>query len=108
MVEIESHTMNTSKAGIPKDIQKAMTVDFGTPVTAYLMCAVDCPPVVLGVVYCDSRRRFRDGSSIRTSSIIRIDFIDGYALVKTLGGSLYVIVSWQPPGTSWHMNRIFH
>ncbi|MBK3468878.1 hypothetical protein JJD74_29750 [Pseudomonas sp. MF6776] len=85
-----------------------MAIDFGMPVTAYLVAAVDTPPILMGTVFGDTRGRFREGASIRTSRIQKAFFIEGYSLFKTVGGSLYVVVSWVPPGNNVYMNRVYH
>jgi hypothetical protein len=96
------------KTTAPDIVARAMKVDFGTPVSAYLLAAVDCPPVLMGTVFGDTTGRFREGTSIRTSMIKQVFFIDGYALFRTLAGSVYVVVSWAPPGNNLYMNRIYH
>lgn len=85
-----------------------MEKDFGVPVTAFLFAAVDSPPVMIGTIYGDTTGRFREGASIRTSRITNVSFIDGYSLIQTVAGSLYVVVSWAPGGGNIYMNRIYH
>lgn len=92
----------------PTAVATAMQVNFGLPVTAYLIATVDCPPILMGTVYGDTTGRFREGASIRTSRIQEVFFIDGYSLFRTISGSLYVVVSWIPPHSNIYMNRIYH
>ncbi|WP_027611837.1 hypothetical protein [Pseudomonas sp. URIL14HWK12:I6] len=93
---------------VPAAVAAAMEMNFGMPVTAYLLAAVDSPPILMGTVYGDTTGRFREGASIRTSRIVKVFFIDGYSLFRTVGGSLYVVVSWIPPGNNIYMNRVYH
>lgn len=93
---------------IPAEVAVAMEKDFGVPVTAFLFAAVDSPPVMIGTIYGDTTGRFREGASIRTSRITNVSFIDGYSLIQTVAGSLYVVVSWAPGGGNIYMNRIYH
>lgn len=93
---------------IPAEVAVAMEKDFGVPVTAFLFAAVDSPPVMMGTIYGDTTGRFREGASIRTSRITNVSFIDGYSLIQTVAGSLYVVVSWAPGGGNIYMNRIYH
>ena len=93
---------------IPETVTTAMAMDFGMPVTAYLLAAVDSPPILMGTVYGDAKGRFREGASIRTSRIQKAHFIEGYWLFQTIGGSTYVVVSWVPPSGNIYMNRIYH
>lgn len=93
---------------IPAAVALAMEIDFGMPITAFLLAAVDSPPVLMGTVFGDTTGRFREGTSMRTSAIKNVFFIDGYALFRTVVGSLYVVVSWAPGGSNIYMNRIYH
>lgn len=95
-------------SSIPAAVTTAMAIDFGMSVTAYLVAAVDTPPILMGTVFGDTKGRFREGASIRTSRIKKAFFIEGYSLFKTVGGSLYVVVSWVPPGSNLYMNRVYH
>lgn len=100
--------MNDFPLSVPADVAAAMAIDFGMSVTAYLVAAVDIPPILMGTVFGDKKGRFREGASIRTSRIQKAFFIEGYSLFKTVGGSLYVVVSWVPPGNNVYMNRVYH
>ncbi len=93
---------------IPAAVALAMAVDFGMPITAFLLAAVDSPPVLMGTVFGDTTGRFREGTSMRTSAIMKVFFVDGYALFRTVAGSVYVVVSWAPGGSNIYMNRIYH
>lgn len=93
---------------IPAAVAMAMEMDFGMPITGFLFAAVDSPPILMGTVYGDTTGRFREGASIRTSRITNVSFIDGYSLFQTVGGSLYVVVSWAIGGGNIYMNRIYH
>lgn len=100
--------MNELPLNVPTAVIEAMAIDFGMPITAYLMAAVDTPPILMGTVFGDTSGRFREGASIRTSRIKKVFFIEGYSLFQTVGGSLYVVVSWVPPGNNIYMNRVYH
>lgn len=93
---------------IPAAVAEIMKMDFGMHITAYLLAAVDSPPVLMGTVFGDTTGRFQEGTSMRTSAIKNVCFIDGYALFRTVAGSLYVVVSWAPGGSNIYMNRIYH
>jgi hypothetical protein len=93
---------------IPAVVAEAMEKDFGMPITAFLFAAVDSPPVLMGTIYGDSTGRFREGASMRTSTIKNVLFIDGYSLFQTVAGSRYLVVSWAFGGNNIYMNRIYH
>jgi len=92
---------------IPSIVVTAMEKDFGMPVTGYLLATVDSPPVLQGTIFGDVTGRFREGTSMRTSRIKQVFFIDGYALFRTLTGSVYVVVTWASGGNIY-MNRVYH
>ena len=95
-------------SSIPPAVAMAMEMDFGMPISAYLLAAVDSPPILMGTVYGDTTGRFREGASIWTSRITSVDFVNGYSLFKTVAGSRYLVVSWAPGGNNIYMNRIYH
>lgn len=93
---------------IPAAVAVAMEMDFGMAISAYLLAAVDSPPILMGTVYGDTTGRFREGASIRTSRITSVDFVNGYSIFQTVAGSQYLVVSWAPGGSNLYMNRIYH
>lgn len=98
-------------SGMPREVREAMEVDFGFYITGYLVCAVEAPPIFVGIVYADSRGRFEDGASVRTSLTRSVSFQNGYGVLTTFSGSCYVIVSWHPSqanGGNLYMNRSWH
>ena len=73
---------------------KAREIDFGVRITGYLCCAEIQPPCMTGIVFFETRGRFEDGRSIRTSSAQRVFELAGYQLCETSNGSRYVICLW--------------
>lgn len=94
--------------GTPRDVLTAMKVDFGFPMTGYLLHAIKSQPVVMAMVYGDARQRFQDGTVIRTSAIVRATSLEGYVLLWTFSGSCYVVVSWQASCNSVSVKRTVH
>lgn len=82
----------------PKAITRARAVDFGTSITGYLCHAsIDLHlRCLVGIVYGESRGRFADGASIRSSMLEGRWEQEGYSLYRTLNGSTYVICDWAP------------
>ncbi|MGY2257992.1 hypothetical protein [Pseudomonas sp. SDO55104_S430] len=97
-----------SESAIPAIVAETMRMNFGMTITAYLVGAVDCPPVLIGTVYGDIKGRFREGTSIRTSRIKEVFFVDGFSLFRTVTGSVYLVVSWVPGHCNIYMNRTYH
>jgi hypothetical protein len=86
------------RMAFPKCVGDAKNIDFGAPITGYLCCAEFQPPCLIGVVFSETRGRFADGKTIRTSRIERVFELFGYHLCETFNGSRYVICHW------WHEN----
>lgn len=90
--------LSTCKAGhdqavsLPTSLAKAMKVDFGVPITAYISAAAyGAGDMYLeGVVFGDRAARFDDGDTIRTSIIMNSETIGGFLVVQTLS-SIYVV-----------------
>lgn len=67
-------------------------------VTGYLSCVCEAGVAycLVGIVYCDARGRFKDGSTIRTSRAVARDLVSGYHVFMTETGSWYVACDWSP------------
>lgn len=82
------------KMGLPRCVLGAKEIDFGVPISGYLCCAEFQPPCVIGVVFSETRGRFADGKTIRSSKLERVLQLKGYQLCETFSGSRYVICHW--------------
>jgi len=83
---------------LPTCVLDAKRIDFGVQVTGYLCCAEFQPPCMIGVVFSETRGRFEDGKTIRTSRLVKVLELMGYQLCETHNGSRYVVCHW------WHEN----
>ena len=95
---------------IPASVERAMGVQFEFPVTAYMCYAmvdheINC---LVGVVYQEQRGRFRDGATVRTSSLRRRFESHGYHVFETSNGSSYVVCEWAPAGLSPRFSGVRH
>jgi hypothetical protein len=95
---------------IPESVERAMGVRFEFPATAYMCCArvdheINC---LIGVVYQEQRGRFRDGATVRTSSLRRQFEIQGYHVFETCNGSSYVVCERAPDGLSPRFSGVRH
>ncbi|MEE4697095.1 hypothetical protein V2K91_17780 [Pseudomonas alliivorans] len=64
-------------------------------ITAYL-CAVQLDGFsVNGIIFGDRTGRFRDGATVRTSTVIGAEMVSGYVVLETLN-SRYVICDFSP------------
>ncbi len=90
-----SKIVDTPLAAMPSSVTKAMQIDFGWEITAFLS-SVEYGSGELflkGIVFCDREKRFDDGDPIRTSLIMASEEIHGYLVVQTLS-SRYVVCDW--------------
>lgn len=95
---------------VPGSVERAMATKFGMPITGFLYCAVHDKSIncLVGIVYCESRGRFEDGSAIRTSPVSRRIENSGYNLFKTINGSTYVVCEWAKEGGSPLFEGVLH
>jgi len=83
-------------------LAQARRICFGRPVTAYITNAQIIARAGFGVMHdhikADAWGRFSDGHRVRTSDVMRTERIDGFYVLHTRSGSLYVIVTFDPDG----------
>lgn len=101
-LESQQSSEETTPDLIPNGVKKAMALKFAMPITGFLCCvefelAINC---FVGIVYGESRGRFRDGTTIWTSEVIKRSLVHDYWLVETIGGSRYIICDWALEGSS--------
>jgi hypothetical protein len=90
-----SKIVDTPLAAMPSSVIKAMQIDFGWEVTAFLSSVEygNGELFLQGIVFRDREKRFDDGNRIRTSFIMASEQIQGYLVVQTLS-SRYVVCDW--------------
>ncbi|MHB0783849.1 hypothetical protein [Pseudomonas sp. NBRC 111132] len=90
-----SRIVDAPLATMPSSVIKAMQIDFGWDITAYLT-SVEYGTGELflkGIVFGDREKRFDDGDPILTSFILASEVKHGYLVVQTLN-SRYVVCDW--------------
>ena len=100
----------TPPGPVPTTVERAMTINFGIAITGFLCCAlydqsINC---LVGIVYRESRGRFRDGSTIRTSTLRRRIEHGVHHLFETRNGSVYVVCDWAQEGGSPQFEGALH
>ncbi|SUD69802.1 Uncharacterised protein [Pseudomonas putida] len=87
-----------------------MATNFSIPITGFLCSVVFDESIncLVGIVYRESRGRFQDGSTIRTSTVRRRLEHDAYHLFQTRNGSTYVICDWALEGGSPQFEGALH
>lgn len=83
-------------------LAQARKVSFGRPVTAYLTNARIIARAGFGVLHdhvkAEISGRFSDGHRVRTSDVMSVKHMEGFWVLLTRSGSLYVIVTFDPNG----------
>ncbi|WP_043289144.1 hypothetical protein [Pseudomonas taiwanensis] len=95
---------------VPGSVERAMSTNFGIAITVFLCCAVYDQSIncLVGIVYRESRGRFQDGSTIRTSTLRgRIEH-GAHHLFETRNGSVYVVCDWALEGGSPQFEGALH
>lgn len=87
-----------------------MAKNFGIAITGFLCCVVHDQSIncLVGIVYRESRGRFRDGSTIRTSTLRRCIEHGANHLFETRNGSVYVVCDWAQEGGSPQFEGALH
>jgi hypothetical protein len=95
---------------LPESVKAALRVAFKMPISGYLCCAQLDPELgcLVGIVYRESRGRFRDGATIRTSTLLSRHEHPPYLLFETVNGSLYVVCNWAQEGGSPRCSGVKH
>jgi hypothetical protein len=78
----------------PRVILKAKEAIPDPAVVGFLVCALERRPVMTGLIFCDHRHRFPEGLPAHTPPVERWFQYNGYSVVQTRGGGLYVIAHW--------------
>lgn len=79
---------------LPTVIQKAKAAISCTDIDVFLMCALEKPPLMTGLMFCDPRQEFPEGLPVRTPPVVERFYRTGYQVVMTQGGAQYVIAHW--------------
>ena len=79
---------------LPTVIQKAREAIPGDEIVGFFACAMERPPVMTGLIFCDRRHWLPEGLPAHTPPIQRRYFRQGYTVVQVEGGGLYVVAHW--------------
>ncbi|MDY7564719.1 hypothetical protein QN400_24015 [Pseudomonas sp. RTC3] len=79
---------------LPRVIQQAREAIPDEEVAGFLACALERPPQMTGLMFCDRRKRFPEGLPAHTPPIVKRYYRDGYLIVQVEGGGLYVVAHW--------------
>jgi hypothetical protein len=83
---------------LPAVIARAKAAIPDLEIVGFLACAIERPPRLTGLMFCDHRHQFPQGLPARTPAIRSRYWKEGYEVVVACTGGLYVIAHW------WHEN----
>ncbi|MNH32717.1 hypothetical protein D3C79_931780 [compost metagenome] len=78
----------------PRIIERAKRTVRDDQVVGYLLCALDRPPRMTGLLFCSHMCRFPEGVPIHTPPVLDRYRQDGFEVVVAEGGGKYVIAHW--------------
>ncbi|RZO09433.1 hypothetical protein EKG40_08245 [Pseudomonas moorei] len=79
---------------LPMVILRAQAAIADPNVVGYLMCALERPPRLTGLMFCDPAGKFPEGLPIHTPDIVHRYRLKGYEIVVTIDGGVYVVAHW--------------
>jgi hypothetical protein len=79
---------------LPKAIEQAREVIPDPGVVGYLLCALERPPRMTGLLFCDHARDLPEGLPIHTQAIVGRYNQGGYEVVIAVDGGVYVVAHW--------------
>lgn len=79
---------------LPKVIEKARIAVPDDDVVGYFICALEKPPQLTGLLFCDPKRHFPQGLPVRTPPIVSRCWRQGYLAVKVSDGGVFVVAHW--------------
>jgi len=80
---------------LPLEVVQALSLTFPKPITGFLTDAAFDAPVMRGLIYCDVDGR-PDGTAITTSPVSDFGTFEGFGVVRTVDGHLYVVAKNLP------------
>nr|WP_260679021.1 hypothetical protein [Pseudomonas mendocina] len=102
MSKPDTHEVITLSAYAVHRLSQAFDYQFCEPVTAYLTNTTIVSCCGVGVMHrhikANPSGRFQDGHRVRTSDIRQAEKHGAFWVLRTLSGSFYVIVSFDPHG----------
>ncbi|WP_256585300.1 MULTISPECIES: hypothetical protein [unclassified Pseudomonas] len=79
---------------LPAVVERARAAIDDPNVVGYLLCALERPPRMTGLLFCDHTRSFPEGLPIHTPAIADRYRLEGYEVVITIDGGMYVVAHW--------------
>lgn len=78
----------------PAVIERARAVIADPDVVGYLLCALERPPKITGLLFCDPTRRYPEGLPIHALPVVDRCMRAGYDVFTTIDGGVFVVAHW--------------
>jgi len=75
-------------------IEQARAYVPDSEIVGFFLCALERPPVMTGLIFCDDRHDFPPGLPAHTPPIVRRFYREGYLIVEACTGGLFVVAHW--------------
>lgn len=79
---------------LPEVIRVAKEVIPDDDIVGFFVCALDRPPKMTGLIFCDRRHKFPPGLPAHTPPIQRRYWREGYLVIEASTGGLFVVAHW--------------
>ena len=79
---------------LPTAIQEAKARLPDDDIVGFFLCALDRPPRMSGLMFCDERHALPPGLPAHTPPVVRRFYREGYLVVEANTGGLYVVAHW--------------
>jgi len=78
----------------PKAIERAREAITDPDVVGYLLCALERPPRITGLLFCDPAKKYPEGLPIHALPVVDRRQRGGYDLFTTVDGGVFVVAHW--------------
>lgn len=79
---------------LPTVIFRARQAIPDADIVGFLACAIEKPPILTGLMFCDHRKCYPEGLPARTPPVTSRFTRNGYDVYVTENGGLYVVAHW--------------
>jgi len=79
---------------LPTVIQRAKEAIPSGDIVGFLACALERPPRMTGLIFCDHRHTYPEGLPMHTPPIVNRFYRKGYLVVEAETGGLFVVAHW--------------
>jgi hypothetical protein len=78
----------------PAVIERARVAIADPDIVGYLLCALERPPKITGLLFCDPARRYPEGLPIHALPVVNRCQRAGYDVFTTIDGGIFVVAHW--------------